>query len=206
VTSAGANENESGNGPDAHDLRSILDRVDEQIQDASEITIEDVLEAFGSRTFGPLYTALGVVIISPIGAIPGAPIVLAILVSLIAFQRIFGADALWLPKRIRNRSVDAQTWHKAHARARPWARRVDRFLKPRITILTTDGMDRVLSVLPLLLGASLIPIGIVPFANMAPGGAILLVGLGLASRDGVLVLASLALTGASAWLIVSAVQ
>lgn len=198
---SGESSQRNPSGEDPNNLEAILERVSEQARGESHLTVRDVLDSFGSRTFGPLYAALGVITISPIGAIPGAPVVLSLLVAFVTIQRFFGSDSPWLPKRITSRSVSADTWEHAHDKARPWAQRIDRYLRPRLTFLTTSIMDHALSVLVLLLGAALIPIGLVPFANIVPGAAIILVGLGLAARDGVFVLASLALTGASVWLI-----
>ena len=49
--------------------------------DGDELRVEDLLEAYGTRSFGPLIAILGLIALSPIGAVPGIPALLGLLIS-----------------------------------------------------------------------------------------------------------------------------
>jgi hypothetical protein len=52
-----------------------------------------------------------------------------------------------------------------------------------------------------LLGLSMIPLELVPFAAAAPAGSVLLLALGLVARDGLLTLFGLLLSSSVIWLV-----
>lgn len=182
-------------------LTDLLDDLHEQVDGDSKVSVGDILDAFGSRAFGPLLAVPGLIGLSPLGALPGAPAIIAIFVVLVAGQHMVGLDHPWLPKRLTKRSVSMEKWEKARDKMRPWARRVDRLLKPRLEWLTGRAMERVISVVTIGLAVSMFPLGFIPFAVAAPAGAILLFGLALSARDGLAVALALVVTGGTGYLI-----
>ncbi|MFI4916868.1 MAG: exopolysaccharide biosynthesis protein [Phycisphaerales bacterium JB060] len=182
-------------------LADLIDDLDEQIDDADSLAIKDVLDAFGSRAFGPLLALPGLIGLSPVGAVPGAPAVISVFVVLVAGQHLVGLDHPWLPRKLTRRSVSKSSWEKARDKVRPWVRRLDRLIKPRMEWLTGSAMERVISVVTIGLAVSMFPLGFIPFAVAAPAGAILLFGLALSARDGLAVALALVATAATAYLL-----
>jgi len=189
---------------DAANLGSILDRTLNALDGKERGGIEDLLDAFGSRSFGPLLVAPAVLMISPIGAIPMAPVVLNAFIILICVQYIAGMSSPWLPRQLRERSVSRETLEAAIRHARPWAGRIDRLLKPRLGFLTRPPADRALAVVATLLSGSIFLIGLVPFAAIVPSSGIALIGISVVTRDGLVALLALATVGGTVWLAITA--
>ena len=160
---------------------------------------------FGSRAFGPLLAIPGLVALTPLGAVPGAPAVISIFVLLVAGQHVVGLDHPWLPKKLTERSVSKDKWESTRKKVGPWARRVDRFIRPRWKWLTSSVMERAISLISIALAVSMFPLGFLPFAVAVPGAAMLLFGLGLSARDGLVVLLGLLATAGSGYLLFVAI-
>ncbi|UYV11463.1 MAG: exopolysaccharide biosynthesis protein [Phycisphaera sp.] len=182
-------------------LTDLINDLDEQIDGDASLAVSDILDAFGSRSFGPLLALPGLIGLTPLGAVPGAPAIIAAFVILVAGQHLFGRDHPWLPQKLTGRSVSKERWDKARDKARPWARRVDILLKPRLRWLTGSIMERVISLVSIALAVSMFPLGFIPFAVAAPAGAILFFGLALSARDGVAVVVALLATGGTAYML-----
>jgi len=185
-------------------LADLLDDLDAQIDGDDSIGVSDVLEAFGSRAFGPLLAIPALLALSPIGALPGAPIVFATLISLIAAQHLLGAGRLWLPKFVRERSIPKEKWEAAEKKLLPWAKRIDRVIRPRLEWIVQGPMDRVIAAASIVLALSMIPLGLIPFAVMAPAAALLAMGLALTARDGALAIVGFGFAAGTGWLVMSA--
>lgn len=179
----------SNRSAESEGLTELLDTLDEQASDSDELSIRALVEAFGKRSFGPLLASPALVAVSPVGAIPGAPTVLACLIALVAGQHMLGREHPWLPKTLLDRAIDAQSWSKAYERTRPWAQRIDQILEPRLTWLTDDPARRIVSALVVVLAGLMVPLEVVPFAVAVPGLAVLCIGLAVSARDGVMLLA-----------------
>ncbi len=182
----------------------MIDRVLDSTEGEDDISVGDVLDAFSDRLFGPLLVVPALALISPVGAIPGAPIVLAVMLVLLAGQKLVGLDRPWLPQKLTKRSVSRDTLESAMGKLRPWAKRIDALIRPRLTVLAEGPAVYVAAALVVVLAVAIVPIGLIPFAVAAPGGAILLIGLALTARDGLLAILALALTAASGWLVMTA--
>jgi len=187
------------------DLESILDRILASTEGESRVGVDDLLRAFGSRSFGPLLVAPSVLTISPIGAIPLAPAVFNVFVILVCVQHIAGLNAPWVPRLLRERTVSRHKLERAARHLRPWARRVDALLGPRLVFLTRPPVDRALAAVAALLAASIFIIGLVPFAAAVPSSGIALIGLSVATRDGLVALLALASVGGTLGLVISIV-
>lgn len=182
-------------------LADLIDDLDDQVQGDDSLAVKDMLDAFVSRAFGPLLAMPGLIGLSPLGAVPGAPAIIAIFVVLVAGQHLVGLDHPWLPSKLTRRSVSKDKWDRARDRVRPWMRRLDVLIQPRLQWLTGDVMQRVISVVVILLAISMFPLGFIPFAVAAPAGAILLFGLAISARDGLATLLALLATAGTAYLL-----
>lgn len=159
-----------------------------------ETSIGDLLDAFGQRTYGPLLFAIGVIALSPIGAIPGASVVCASLVILLALQMSFSTGAPWAPRPLRRITVGSGTARHGIDKVEPHLRKLDRVIRPRWHRLLGRPALHLVSAALCVLAALMYPLALVPWGVMPVAAAITVISLGLLGRDGLLVAIGLGAT------------
>lgn len=125
--------------PPAEELRSlgaVLERLERAARRQDEVSVADLQAAIGKRSFGPLLLVPGLVVLSPLSGIPTLPTFAAGILLLIAVQILGGRTSIWLPGRLARRTLPRHGLLKALAILEPGARVADRFVKPRLRILT----------------------------------------------------------------------
>ncbi|MBE2168540.1 MULTISPECIES: exopolysaccharide biosynthesis protein [unclassified Cobetia] len=170
-------------------LTGLLEELDREIE--GDISLGDILEHFNSRGFGPLLVLPALLVLLPTGAIPGVPTTCALFIVLIAGQLLLGRKMPWLPRRLACFSFEHQRLTHGVERARPWTRRLDRLLKPRLSFMTRGIAYRGIAALTILLATAMVPLELVPFAAALPAATLLLLGLGLIGEDGLIILLAL---------------
>jgi hypothetical protein len=90
---------------------------------------------------------------------------------------------------VLERSIPMKDFRTIVEKAEPYLLRFERLLRPRLTVMTTSIVERLLGLVLLLL--SVIVALPIPFANQPPAVAQALISLGLIERDGVVVLIGL---------------
>ncbi|KCZ57309.1 hypothetical protein HY29_00880 [Hyphomonas beringensis] len=176
-------------------LRSLEDRTS-----GEQVSVEAMLNAVGRRSYGPILLLLGFIALSPLTVIPGANWLVALIILLMAGQILFGKKYPWLPSRVLSFEFPRSALIQGIEIAEPYVSQIDRFLKPRLAILTEPPFVQLVALV--CIGAALItfPLGLIPFGPLLPSLTVLLFGLALTARDGVvLILAGGALMG-SLWL------
>ncbi len=178
-----------------HDpLESVIETAIDECK-GGDLTVDEMLRLFGDRSFGPVITLLGLlVVVPPIGAIPGLPIIVAMVILLFSLQIVFGADHIWLPGFIAKQSISCDKLEEAEDRVKPWLARIDRLVTGRLKWATGKTATYLAAIAVSLLALIMIPLELVPFAVAAPGVATVLFGLALVARDGALMLAAGAVT------------
>ena len=186
----------AGRSRNISNLYTLLASLVEQTT-GETVSIEDLLNAVGRRAFGPILLLLGFIAISPLTIVPGTSWLVAMVALLFAGQVALGQSRPWLPKKALAASFPRAVLVKGvDAMAKP-ARFIDSFVKPRIGVLTDPPFVQIVAVATMLAALITFPLGLVPFGPVLPGLAILLIGLGLTARDGiVLLIAGGAMVGA----------
>ncbi|MDX2235174.1 MAG: exopolysaccharide biosynthesis protein [Hyphomonadaceae bacterium] len=172
------------------------------------VTLRELLGAVGRRSYGPLLLVIGLFSISPATVVPGMTWLSAGLTLVVALQMALGMQRPWLPKGALDRSISRDLVVKGVNGFRPWARRIDSFLKPRLTFLAAAPFVNLIALLCAAAALITIPLGFIPFAPIAPGLVIVIFGLGMTARDGLLLLlgvAGVAGTAALSWPLISRV-
>ena len=165
--------------------RAILDALLDG--DAAESPdLRDLFEGLGPRGFGMLLfvAALPAFIPIPIGGALSGP-----LVVLIAAQLLVGLRRPWLPAFIARRGPKRQALARFERIVDPWLGRLERIVRPRLTLLLDHRLATAFTGLLLLLLGVLLSLPI-PFTNYVFGGIVLLYALALLERDGALMLAA----------------
>lgn len=166
----------------------LNDIVEDKPHADAPISLGDLLEKLGERSFGPLLAIPALIIVSPASAIPAVPSVLAFLIGLVVAQVLLGRRSLWVPDILRRCALPAGQVARATKFLRALGARLDPLLGERLIWLTV----RPASLLPL--GLTLTITLIMPLIEFVPlltsfaAGVIALFSLGLYLRDGLLIL------------------
>lgn len=179
---------------DADGLSAIVDTLGDLGKREQAVSVDNIREAFGHRSFGPFLLIPALLEISPIGGIPGLPTLLSLIITLFALQILIGRKHLWLPGFIANRTFKGERLSKAMSKMKGVARWTDKILRPRVDFATHRPFVFLVAILTIGLCATVPFLEIVPFASTFPMGAIALFGLGITARDGLVVLVATALS------------
>lgn len=167
-------------------LSRILWELSEDAQ-RERVTISDLLRALGDRATGALMFIFAFPNVLPTP--PGTSSILGAPLIFLAAQLMLGR-APWLPDFVANRSMARSDFSSLVKRIVPWLQRAEGLLRPRLSALTPPPMAHFLGFLSLALAVLLVlPI---PLGNVLPALAISLLALGVLERDGVWVLAGIA--------------
>ncbi|MET0293756.1 MAG: exopolysaccharide biosynthesis protein [Phenylobacterium sp.] len=180
------------------DLESLLGELDRTARGAGErVSVQEIMDSLGERSFGPFLLLAGLLGMTPVSAIPGAPSTIALITFLVAGQLLIGRRSFWLPRFLRNRSVAADKLHRTVAVAGKPARIADRLVRPRLCRLTGPVADRLIALACVVLALCVPPLEFLPFVAFIPSAAIAAFGLGLIARDGLLVLIALSISASA---------
>jgi len=182
-------------------LEDVFDCAIKQ-SDGECITLDDVLEMFGERSFGPILILGGLfVTLPPMSGIPGLPATMGVILILIAGQVVFGRRHIWLPGFLRNRAISEEKLRAAERKSSKVLGVIDATISERLDWATSRPAVYVSAVIVVLLSLAMIPLELVPFAVAIPGLAITMIGVALMARDGALMLIAFALAGAAVFVL-----
>lgn len=186
-------------------LTEMLAFIADLADDGKDVAFEDVVEALGGRSFGPLLLLCGLIILAPVvGDIPGVPTITGLLVLLVSVQLLIGREHFWFPGWIRKRSVSARTITKITTKTRGFARFVDRLLRQRLTWLVSGRAIGVVAAFSMVIALATPVMEMVPFSANGAGAILTAFGLALVARDGVFAIAGFVFTAITATIMVMA--
>ncbi|MBR9833981.1 MAG: exopolysaccharide biosynthesis protein [Alphaproteobacteria bacterium] len=181
---------------EVYNLGSLLNLMCRETS-GDEVSVEDLLNVVGRRAYGPVLLLLGFIAVSPLSIVPGLNWITALITLLFAVQIIIGWKRPWIPARILRIRFPRKYLVQGVEASQPYVHRIDAFLKPRLTMLTEPPFVQLVAMVCAAAALVTFPLGLIPFGPTLPGLTILFMGLGLASRDGfMLLLAGCALVGA----------
>jgi hypothetical protein len=160
-----------------------------------------MLQVTGRRSFGPALLVPGLLLLSPLGAIPGMASGTGLLVLIVAAQMVANRSACWLPRWLLRQHVATPRFCRALDRLQRPAAFIDRFIKPRMEAALRPPALQILAAVCGLMGLLTPMLELVPMADSVPALAISLLGLALVAHDGVLALTAAALCVVSVGLI-----
>ncbi len=166
-----------------------------QLGDASagdKITLNAIIEALGSRSFGLLFILLALLTLLPTGLITGVPIIVAIVMCLTAGQMFRGEDVASLPSVIGKLSFNRKAIRNVIDKYEPYSEKIEKYIHPRMPELFTPEVSRIIAGVAMFFAISLLPLMFISWAVMIPSAALIVMGAGIMVRDGVVVLASVA--------------
>lgn len=173
---------------DPKSVGDILDRLRDVGREHDRVSIGDMVEAFGSRGYGPFLLVPALIEETPIGSIPGVPTAIALIIASFAIQMLVGRKHLWLPDWVKRRELAASKVEKASDKLRGVGRFLDRWFHGRLPRLTEGPAIRVAAAITLLLCLTVPPLELLPWASSLPMASIAAFGLSLLVRDGLLMI------------------
>jgi hypothetical protein len=191
-----------------HDLEEVIDHIiaccvrnEAALDRHGRISVGDLMDVIGERSFGPLLLVPSLIAVSPVGAIPFLPAVTSAVIVLIAAQILLRHEHFWIPGWLSRRSMDARKMEQGLEKFRPVARFIDHLLRPRWCWLTGGTFFYIIAATCLLIGLVTPVLEIVPLAGIPPNAAVVAFSLAITVRDGLWALLALVFTaGTIGWL------
>ena len=168
-------------------IASLFDSILDAYPDAQNISVQEIIDYLGTRAYGPLLMLFAAPNVVP--NVPGSGVFSAPLMPL-AYQMARG-NPPWLPRRLAERRIGRETLLKLRDKMAPSLRRVNRAVRPRLGFLTAPWAERALGLF--LLPLTFVLFLPIPLGNMMPAWSVAMLGVGILERDGVWVLAGLAM-------------
>ena len=151
------------------------------------VTLREVIYTLRGRAYTLLVILLTLPFLTPL-PLPGLSTPFGLAIGFIAMRLTLGQRP-WLPMRLQRKELPAGFFARLFTVAARVIRFLEKFLRPRLPVLTASGVLLQLHAFVILLAALtlLLPLPI-PFTNSFPAWAILLLAGGLLERDGVFIL------------------
>ncbi len=152
--------------------------------DDPRLTLHEVVDSFGERGFGALILVLSLIALLPWPT--GVKALFGIAIILMAVQLTMLRHDVWLPGWAGKRGVSRDLYRRSSSRVLHHIARFERLSKPRLLFMTGRVSDVLIGlttvVMAIMMGMS------VPLVDALPCIAMILFGLGLMSRDGVILI------------------
>ncbi|NKE46517.1 exopolysaccharide biosynthesis protein [Roseomonas frigidaquae] len=144
------------------------------------LTLGDLMEALGARGYGVLIVLFALPNLLPV-YIPGLSPIFGVPLMIICAQLACGLPTPKLPALLTRRSMRRADLRLIALKALPWLQRVERYVKPRPSWLTTRTGERMMGAYGVVLAAIVcVPL---PFTNGPPSLACLIMAIGLMEED-----------------------
>lgn len=156
-----------------------------------DVTLNEILEIAGERTFGFLFVLLALPSALPVPA-PGYSTPFGIVMFLLAVQLVVGREQPWLPEKFRKKGFKRETVQGIIGKGMPWLQKVEMVSRPRFTGVCTSLIGRALigCAIALMATSMMLPL---PLTNTIPAIGIFVTGFGLLDDDGAISAAGLAI-------------
>ena len=178
-------------GPEAEEPSTVAAVLNRIVEDSTgeRVAIGDIIGSLGPRAHGFALLLLSAPNLTPGPSMPGFSTIFAIPMCLIAAQMALGRRRMWLPHFIMRRTMPRGFFVRLINALVTLVARLDRVLKPRWPAFTAPLVERLLGVVAFLFAVLLLlPL---PFFSLLPATGAIMLSLGVLTRDGVAVAASL---------------
>lgn len=170
--------------PDIHRSRTsdVIAILIEQSKEPG-ITLRALTGRLGDRTFGML-----LVLISIFNVLPFVSFIGGLLIATLGVQMVLGRTVAWLPSLILDRPLPHESVQKLLKIFEPRVKSIERYIHPRFQCTEAPIVDQINGIIIFLLGLIIsLPF---PFTNIGPAFIVIIMGLGLLERDGLLQISS----------------
>jgi hypothetical protein len=164
-------------------LGAALEELIARIQ-GEHITLRTLLALIGEQGLLLFCIVLTLPFLLPV-SIPGVSTVFGLVIILIGISLVLNRLP-WVPARLMDRKISNAHLIPTLEKGVQLFRRVEHWMRPRLTRVTTGAFANRMNGLALTAGGVLLlfPLSFIPFSNTLPAVAILLLALGMLQRDG----------------------
>lgn len=150
------------------------------------MTIGEIKNALHERGFGILMAIAAIPLCLPVPVPPGYTTLFSIPLFIFSVQMVLGMRAPWLPEWIEKKAVKRRDLENFINKATPLLKKIETRMQPRMTYISVHTWERIIGIFAFVFAVSIaLPI---PLTNFPPGWGILVMSLGLLSRDGITIL------------------
>lgn len=186
-------------------LNELLDRLEEAAEKMDHVTMADLMESVGRRSFGPLLVLVGVVAVAPgVGDIPGVATLMGLLILMVSVQLLFGRKDFWLPQWLLKRHAKSGKVRKM-ARSK-WLRKpaawVDKAVTKRLAVFTGPKATYAIAIATTIMALMLPITEFVPFSTNVLSLALIAYGLSMIANDGLMALVGFAISAATFYFVI----
>ena len=171
-------------------LGDIANRVREAT-DGDEVSVGEVLEALGPRSFVPLLLAPALLAATPLSGIPGVSMVCGVLIAMISFEMLMSYDEAYVPKRLKRQKVKSEALRRALDKVQPVTDWLDRHTRRRLSGLFHRPMIYIPKLICLVSGLAMPFLEFIPFSASIVATGVALLAISLLTRDGLFFLLAL---------------
>lgn len=160
-------------------LKQMRDYPDESI------SLQHLLEKLREGGFALLLMILAAPLALPLPAV-GIATVMSLPILVLAVQLTLGFRSPRLPSRLGRKTISRKTMVKISDILIPYFNRLEKFLKPRVSFLSSSLGEKLVGLVCVICACSIaMP---VPFSNTIPSLGIVLIAIGLLERDGLVII------------------
>jgi hypothetical protein len=152
------------------------------------MTVGDLIGTLGDRSFGWCIVLFALINLIPM---PLGSMIMSLPLILVAGQMALGLPKLRLPQAVMRREVGRKRFQKVVMRLRPLLRPIERIVRPRHAMVFTPRNEQAIGLVLLAVSVALfLPF---PLSGYLPATALLVTGIGLVERDGLVTVAGVGL-------------
>lgn len=150
------------------------------------MTVGELKRSLHERGFGILMAIATLPLCLPVPVPPGYTTFFSIPLFIFSIQMILGMNAPWLPAWLEKKEIKKVSLEKLIEKASPWLRKIEIHLRPRMTNISVQTWEKIIGTFSFVFALSIaLPI---PMTNFPPGWGILIMSLGLLSKDGLTII------------------
>ncbi|CDZ76144.1 Exopolysaccharide synthesis, ExoD [Legionella massiliensis] len=164
-------------------VSGMLKKLVKTHQNESSVSYEELVKTMGEKAYGLIAILFALPSALPVSAIPGISFIFGLPIVFIAVHIILARPALWLPQTLAKRRIAMDKLSQVIKKTLPYLLYIERMLKTRWLFFSSPTMERLHGIV--LLGLSLLLLLPIPFSNFFFSSLIILFGLGISERDGI---------------------
>lgn len=184
-------------------FEALLEEIGDAGADPARVSIGDLRDRLGHRSFGPLLLMAALPPMTPLAAIPGLATTLSVIIFLTAGQVLLRMSHIWLPAAILRRSLPRENVDRTIRLLKPVVGCLDKLVGPRLPFMVREPCRSIVAACCCLLAVTMPPLEFVPLTSGIPAFPVAVFGLALFADDGLLVLLGLAALVISAAVVIS---
>jgi hypothetical protein len=182
-------------------LGSVMDSLEKAAEQSDILTLDAILASVRRRGFGPLLIVPALLSGLPTGAIPGIPAICGLIIIFISLQLVIGRERPWLPKKMLEFQLSAESLRRSLKKVRPLADLLDKRLYRRFSVLTDTKFAHAFAAATIIcLSLAMIFFGFVPLFPMLFSIPIVMLALGMIVSDGLIFATAYLLVVIIAWM------